>query len=301
MEAGGNATLSSQLDHSVHHVARACHTEAYIVGAMKHHVGSLDEVLRTFLHGDTTQEGDHLLLASMVRTRNGLILFRQRINGVVHGEALTRILMVLVNDGLTCQLRHTHDTVGIVHTVLLDAIDGGVHLAARTVEVGGMHVDAQGFAADLLSVDACRESQPVVSVDDIELFRSCHHACNDRVVVDLLVQIAGIASCKLHAAEVVDVHIVEVGIDMLTTLIVVFGVHDVAHTLLHIVIVDVAPGNGHGVHGHNATGMLTLITKGMRQTEHGVDVALSLQTFRDTVVSSSKSTKHMRRILPSKH
>ena len=142
MEAVGNATLGSQIDHRIHHIARACHAETHVAGTMEHHVGCLDEILWTFLHGDTSKEGNHLLFSCMVRTWNILILLRQRINGVVHGEALTRVLMILVDHRLTSQLRHTHNTVGIVHSVLLNRVDGGVHLTTRTVEVGSMDMNA---------------------------------------------------------------------------------------------------------------------------------------------------------------
>ena len=142
METVGNATLGSQINHGIHHVARSCHTEAYVTGATDDHVGSLNEILWTLLHSDTSEERHHLVLARMVGTRNGVVFLRQRIDGIVNRIALTRILMILVDDRLARQLGDAHDTVGIVHTVLLNGIDGGVHLAARTIEVGGMHVNA---------------------------------------------------------------------------------------------------------------------------------------------------------------
>ena len=88
---------------------------------------------------------------------------------------------------------------------------------------------------------------------------------------------------------------------MITQLEIVVRIHNVTHTLLHVVVIDITPSNGHSVHGHDTTGMLTLITKRMRQTEHRLNIALSFQTFRDTIIRSGESTKHMRRILPSKH
>ena len=209
--------------------------------------------------------------------------------------------MILVDDGLTRELRHTHDTVGPVHTVLLDTIDGGVHLTTTAVEVGSMHVDTQRLAAHLLGMNTSGEGQPIVSVDDIKLFGTGHLTSDDRVVVDLLVQVAGIAACKLHRTEVVDVHIIEVGIDMVTKLEIVVGIHDITHTLTYIVIVHIAPGDGNGVHSNDAAGMLALITEGMRQAEGDIHIALSLQTLGDTIVGSSESTKYVRRILPSKH
>jgi hypothetical protein len=40
----------------------------------------------------------------MVGTWDVLILLWQRINGIVNGETLTRILVILVDNRLTCQL-----------------------------------------------------------------------------------------------------------------------------------------------------------------------------------------------------
>ena len=66
---------------------------------------------------------------------------------------------------------------------------------------------------------------------------------------------------------------------MLTTLEVIFWVHDIAHTLSDVVVADVAPSDRHSVHSHDATGVLTLITKGVGQAKHRLDVALCLQTL----------------------
>ena len=60
----------------------------------------------------------------------------------MNGVALAGVLMVLVDDRLTRQLGHAHDAVGIVHTILLDGVNRGVHLTTRTVEVGSMYVNA---------------------------------------------------------------------------------------------------------------------------------------------------------------
>ncbi len=164
-----------------------------------------------------------------------------------------------------------------------------------------MDMDAERFAAHILRVDACRVGEPVVGVDDVELFGACHDTCNDRIVVDFLVQVAGIASGKLHTSQVVDVHVVEVGIDVVTEPEIGVGVHDVAYTVFHIVVVDVAPGNRHGVHGNDIGSIAALVAERMWQAQRDVDVALSLQALGDTEVGCCQSAKHMRRILPSKH
>ena len=142
-----------------------------------------------------------------------------------------------------------------------------------------MNMDAQGLSTNLLGVDASGEGQPVMGVNDVELLSTCHLTGDYRVVVDFLVQVAWVTAGKLHSAQVVDIHVVKVGIDMITQLEIVVGIHDVAYTLFHIVIVHITPGNGYGVHRHDAAGMLTLVAERVRQTEHCLNVALSLQTL----------------------
>ena len=164
-----------------------------------------------------------------------------------------------------------------------------------------MNVDTQGLTTHLLSMDTSGEGEPIVCVDDIKLLSTRHLTCNDRVVIDLLMQIAGITSSKLHRPEIVHVHIVKVSIDMLTQLEIIVGIHDVAHTLLHIIVIYITISNGHSIHGNDTAGMLALITKRMWQAEHCLNIALGFQAFRNTIIRSGESTKYMRRILPSKH
>ena len=54
--------------------------------------------------------------------------------------------MILIDDGLARQFRHTHDAIGIVHTVFLYRIDGRIDMPTAAVEVGGMDMDAKWFA-----------------------------------------------------------------------------------------------------------------------------------------------------------
>ena len=237
----------------------------------------------------------------MVRTRDVVKLFLEWIYCIVHGEALAGILMVLIDNGLTGQLRHAHDAVGPVHTVLLYGIHCGIDLAAAAVEVGGMHVYAERLAADLLGMDTCRIGEPVMSMDNVKLLSTSHLSGDDRVIVDLFVKVAWITACKLHGAKVVDVHIVEVGVDMVAQLEVILGRHYIATTLFDVVVADVAPGDRHTIHGNNTTGTCVLVAEGTRKTEHSLDVALGVKPLTDTIVGSGKTAKDMRRILPTKH
>ena len=140
-----------------------------------------------------------------------------------------------------------------------------------------------------------------MSMDNVKLHGASHDAGNNRVVIDFLVKVAGIAACKLHSAKVVDVHVVEVGIQMVAQTEIEVRVHDVTHTVANVVVADVAPGNRHRIHGHNLAGRAVLVAEGFGQTERDVHVALCVQTLRNTIVSCGESTKYVRRILPSKH
>ena len=237
----------------------------------------------------------------MVRSRDILQFLLQWIHCVMNREALARILMIVVDDRLAGQFRYAHDAVGIIHTVLLNTIDSRIHLTTRTVEVSCMYVNAERLTAHILGMDTSWIGKPIMSMNDIELFGSCHNASNYRVVVDLIVQIAGITTGKLHSTQIIDVHIIEVCVDMLTEFKIVVGIHYVTHTTLHIVVVNITIGNRHGIHGNDASRMRFFITKRMRQTKCNLYIALSFQTFRDSIVGSSKTTKNVRRILPSKH
>ena len=162
-------------------------------------------------------------------------------------------------------------------------------------------MDAEGFAAHLLGMDACWIGEPVVSMDDVKGLCASHLTGDDGVVVNLLVEIAWISSGKLHRTEVVDMHIVKIGIDMVAQLVIVFGRHHVADAVLHIIVVHIAPNDRHAVHRYDAAGTRVLITEGMGKTEHRLYVSLGMKTLTDSIIGGGQTTKHMRRILPTKH
>src|SRR5574344_6351 len=189
VEAVGNASLCSKVNHCVHHISRASHTETHVTSAMEHHIGSLNEILRSLLHSDTTEERNHLIATCMVGTWNLVIFLLQWINGIVNREALARILVILVDNRLTSEFRYTHNAVSPIHTVLLNRIYRRVNLSTRAVEVCGMHMDAQRFAAHLLGMNTSGIGKPVVGVNDVKLLGACHLSGNYRVIVDFLVQV----------------------------------------------------------------------------------------------------------------
>ena len=97
--------------------------------------------------------------------------------------------MVLVYHCLACQLRHTHDAVGIIHSVFLNRIHRRVHISSAPVKIRGMHVDAERFATNPLGMDAGWVSKPVVGVDDVEILGASHHSSYYGIVVYLIVEI----------------------------------------------------------------------------------------------------------------
>ena len=213
----------------------------------------------------------------------------------------TRILVILMNHGLTSQFRHTHNTVSPVHTILLYRVNSRIHLTTTTVKIGSMHVDAKRLSTYLLGMDTGRISQPIVCMNDIKVKGTCHNTCDNGVVVNLLMQVSWITSSKLHGTEIIHMHVVEVRIDMVTQLEIEIRIHDVTYTVTDIVITDITPCYRHGIHGNDVTSVTLFITKRFRQAERDIHITLGMKSLRDTIVSGGESTEHVRRILPSKH
>ena len=114
-------------------------------------------------------------------------------------------------------------------------------------------------------------------------------------------QIPWITAGEVHRPEVVDVHVIEVGIDVLTQLEVQFRRHQIAETVFHIVIAKFTIGDGYMIHCHNVSKRVVLITERMRQAEDCLDIPLCMKSLGNAKVGSSQTAIYMRRILPSKH
>ena len=138
-----NTALCHQVDHLVHHIATTCHHETHAIGLSQDACCGLNEVLRTFLHGDTAEESDELVFALVL---DELIRISQWLYRVVHGADLVRWLTVFLNHRAASELAHAHDMVCFVHTAFLDGIHSRVDIAAAAVEVRSVHVDNQWFA-----------------------------------------------------------------------------------------------------------------------------------------------------------
>ena len=214
----------------------------------RQHLGrSLHEVLRTLLHRDSSQEGDHLVFHTLL-VLDSQDLRAQRLHGVVHGCHLRRILMIFLDHRLTGQVRHRDDVIGIIHTILLDGIHIRIDIATATVIVRRMHVDHQRLSTHVFRMDTRRIGQPVVRMDNVILLSTCDHTRYDGVVVDLLQQVVGITTGKLHATQIIHMAVAEVRINMVTIPIILLGIHTcLRHLLLHIGGIHIFPNDRHMV------------------------------------------------------
>ena len=59
----------------------------------------------------------------------------------MYGRYLAWILEILMNNRLASQLAHTHNVIGMIHSILFNGIYSGIHITTATVEVSGMHMD----------------------------------------------------------------------------------------------------------------------------------------------------------------
>ena len=218
METVCYATLSGESNHLVHHIAGACHDEAHVVVVFENLGGSFDEVLGAFLHGDATQEGDHLVFGLWHLHVEELLA--EGHHGVVYSSDLRGVDAVALDDGAAGEVADGDDMVSVNHAVALDVIYRGVDVATRPVIVSGMHVNDEGLAGDLLGMYAGGVSEPVVRVNDIAVNGAGDDAGGDGVVVDFLEEVIGVTTGELDAPEVVGAHIVEVGVDVVAEAVV---------------------------------------------------------------------------------
>ena len=204
METVCQPLLSHEADHRLHQVTATSHHDTSIFSLLQTACCCLHEIFATLLRRDTAEEGDHLLVCTAL---SGHIedLLAHRLYGIVHSDTLRRVLMILLDHGATSEFRHTHDEVGMIHTIFFDDECGVARVAhtACTVILCRVYVYAQGLTAHLLGVDTSRIGEPVVGVDDVKLLFASDDTCHDRVVVDLFQQVFRILTRKLDTSQVV--------------------------------------------------------------------------------------------------
>jgi hypothetical protein len=182
MEAVGNVAFSRKLYHLVHHVTGTCHHKAHIVVVLEHLGGGFNEIFRSFLHCDTAKECHYFFFGlGRIYVQK---LFAERCHSVVYCGDFGGINAVFLNHGAACEIADGDDVVSIVHAVFFDAEHCGVHIASAAVKVGGMHMDYERLAGNLLGMDAGRVSEPVVGVYYVEIKCAGNYAGANRVVVD---------------------------------------------------------------------------------------------------------------------
>ena len=142
-----------------------------------------------------------------------------------------------------------------------------------------MHMNTQRFTRHTLSMNTSRICQPVMCMDNIEIVCTCNDTSNNRIIINLFVQISRITSRKIHCTKVVDIHIIKVGIDVLTQLEVKFWRHNITKTILHIIIAKFTISDWHMIHCHNLSVGMVFITKRMWQAEDCLNITLRMQTF----------------------
>ncbi len=96
MEAVGDASLGGEVDHLVHHIARAGHDEAHVVAVAKHLCRCLYEVFGAFLHGNTAEECYHFFFCG-TRHLDVEKILAQGHYGVVNRGHLGRVDAVVVD------------------------------------------------------------------------------------------------------------------------------------------------------------------------------------------------------------
>jgi hypothetical protein len=199
----------------------------------------------------------------------------------MHGKYLSRILMILVDNSTTGKFRHTHNAVGIIHSVFFHGIDRGVNLPPRTVKICCMHMDTERFATHHLRMYTSRICQPIVRMNNVEFLLTCHNSGYNREVIDFFVQISGITAGKVHTTKIIDVHIGEIRVNMVAQSIILLRTH-CRQTRLQIIVINITPHDRHLVHTDYIQEFL-FFTCRLRHTESSLHISLLTQTLRDSV------------------
>ena len=104
-----------------------------------------------------------------------------------------------------------------------------------------MHVDHQRFAGHVLRVYAGGICEPVVRVYHVAWNGARDHSGHNRVIVDFLDDVVWVSAGEFDASQVIETHIVEIGVDMVAKVEIQLRVHHLAYASLHIIAVHVAP------------------------------------------------------------
>ena len=211
------------------------------------------------------------------------------------------ILMIFFNHRLAGQVTYGYDMIRIIHAILFYGIYIRIHISATTVVISSMHVYNKRFATHILGMYSGRISQPVVRMDNVILFRTGHHACNDRVVIDLFQQVIGITAGKFHASKIIHVTITEISINMIAEIIIFLRIHVFRQSLPDVVHLDITPYDRNITHSYYFQETLVFIAPGLRYTKSYIHIRLHSHSSCKTKTGRTQTSQDMRREFPSKH
>ena len=217
----------------------------------------------------------------------------------MHGKYLSGVLMILVNNSATSKLGYAHDTIGMIHTILLNRINSRIDFATRTVKIRSMHMDAKRLSANHFGMYSGRVSQPVMRMNDIKLLLTGYYSGNDREIINFFVQVPGITTSKLHTPQIIHMHIRKIGINMIAERVIFFRCH-FQQAGLQVVVVDITPHDGYLIHTDYFQ-ELFFFTARFRHTENRLHITLQTQSFSYSIRSNRKTTIYFGREFPSKH
>ena len=141
-----NAHRRGHLDRSADHVARAGHHELHVVHDLEHLLRRGEEILGAFLHRDSAEEQDDLLVLVDVV----LVVLERAVavgfDRVVDDFDLVRVDAVVMRDEVLGQVADRDDPHRAVHAATLDVVDSLIDVQAAAVEFGRVDVNDQRHA-----------------------------------------------------------------------------------------------------------------------------------------------------------
>ena len=116
VESVRDAETCDMADTPVEHITATCHHETYVVASLENLGSSLDEILRSLLVSDTSEEGNDLLLDISLDLE---LLPAGEVNGIVDSYNLFRLDSITIDTDISCELTHSHYLVSRHHTLCL--------------------------------------------------------------------------------------------------------------------------------------------------------------------------------------
>src|SRR4030042_2759792 len=164
-----DSELGGQFDGAVHQVSGPGHNEFHVAHNFEHLLGGVEEILRPFLHCDSPEEQDYLLVAADAGICNGPLAVAVAFNTVVDYFDFVPADAVSADYDASRKMAHSDDFCCSLHTLALDVINHLVDVLAAAVEFRGVDVHYKRPSTDCCDGDTRGVCHPVVRVDNIEL------------------------------------------------------------------------------------------------------------------------------------